>query len=172
MKVLIGDNEFKGLTTSATDDMLNLNIIEENNDTFTELMNLLPAISNEVIKIYGEDGTEQSDVIVAAYQAYYFFSLSRSFSGDSKVILTCFKTSPIEVTEADKINQRIKAQNETIAQQNATIQQQAETIASQANKLVEQEKTNTLLTAQVQSVSDRADFVDDCIAEMASIVYA
>lgn len=35
-----------------------------------------------------------------------------------------------------------------------------------------QEQTNTLLSAQVQAVSDRSDFVEDCIAEMAAIVYA
>ena len=35
-----------------------------------------------------------------------------------------------------------------------------------------QSDTNALLSAQVQAVSDRGDFVEDCIAEMAAIVYA
>lgn len=34
------------------------------------------------------------------------------------------------------------------------------------------EKENTLLRAQVQAMSDRNDFIEDCIAEMAEIVYA
>ena len=35
-----------------------------------------------------------------------------------------------------------------------------------------QSDTNALLSAQVQAVSDRGDFVEDCLAEMATIVYA
>ena len=31
---------------------------------------------------------------------------------------------------------------------------------------------NTTLKAQIQAVSDRNDFIEDCIAEMAEIVYA
>ena len=34
------------------------------------------------------------------------------------------------------------------------------------------ESEKKLLTAQVQALSDRNDFVEDCIAEMAAIVYA
>lgn len=33
-------------------------------------------------------------------------------------------------------------------------------------------KENTLLKAQVQVLSDRSDFLEDCIAEMAMIVYS
>ena len=36
----------------------------------------------------------------------------------------------------------------------------------------EQEKTNNLLNAQIKAVSDRSDFIEDVIAEMAGIVYA
>lgn len=39
-----------------------------------------------------------------------------------------------------------------------------------ANK--EQRGTNTLLSAQIQAVSDRGEFVEDCIAEMAEVIYA
>ena len=35
-----------------------------------------------------------------------------------------------------------------------------------------EEKERTLLTAQIQALSDRNDFVEDCVAEMAGIVYA
>jgi hypothetical protein len=35
-----------------------------------------------------------------------------------------------------------------------------------------QEKERTLLKAQIQALSDRNDFLEDCIAEMAGIVYA
>ena len=38
-------------------------------------------------------------------------------------------------------------------------------------QLVESEKENKLLRAQVAAQSDRADFVEDCIAEMAMQVY-
>ena len=36
----------------------------------------------------------------------------------------------------------------------------------------EQQGTNTLLSAQIQAVSDRGEFVEDCIAEMAEVIYA
>ena len=35
-----------------------------------------------------------------------------------------------------------------------------------------QEKERTLLKAQIQALSDRNDFLEDCMAEMAGIVYA
>ena len=35
-----------------------------------------------------------------------------------------------------------------------------------------EEKERTLLKAQIQALSDRNDFLEDCVAEMASIVYA
>ncbi len=34
------------------------------------------------------------------------------------------------------------------------------------------EKERTLLKAQIQALSDRNDFLEDCVAEMAGIVYA
>lgn len=37
---------------------------------------------------------------------------------------------------------------------------------------VEQQKTNQILSEQVAEVSDRGDFIEDCLAEMAGIVYA
>ena len=43
---------------------------------------------------------------------------------------------------------------------------------SQANINKEQSVTNDLLSAQVMAVSDRGDFIEDCIAEMAGVVYA
>ena len=35
-----------------------------------------------------------------------------------------------------------------------------------------EEKGRTLLKAQIQALSDRNDFLEDCVAEMAGIVYA
>lgn len=35
-----------------------------------------------------------------------------------------------------------------------------------------EEKEKTLLKAQIQALSERNDFLEDCVAEMASIVYA
>lgn len=39
------------------------------------------------------------------------------------------------------------------------------------NKVKEQAAENTLLRAQLQAQSDRSDFVEECIAEMATMVY-
>lgn len=38
--------------------------------------------------------------------------------------------------------------------------------------IVNQADTNDLLAAQVMAVSDRGDFIEDCIAEMAGVIYA
>lgn len=39
-------------------------------------------------------------------------------------------------------------------------------------RILQLESEKKLLTAQVQALSDRNDFMEDCIAEMAAIVYA
>ena len=41
-----------------------------------------------------------------------------------------------------------------------------------AERILQLESEKKLLTAQLQALSDRNDFVEDCIAEMAAIVYA
>ena len=41
-----------------------------------------------------------------------------------------------------------------------------------AERILQLESEEKLLTAQVQALSDRNDFMEDCIAEMATIVYA
>lgn len=43
---------------------------------------------------------------------------------------------------------------------------------SQEDRIAQLESEKKLLTAQVQSLSDRNDFIEDCIAEMAALVYA
>ena len=41
-----------------------------------------------------------------------------------------------------------------------------------AERISQLESEKKLLTAQLQALSDRNDFIEDCIAEMAAIVYA
>ena len=41
-----------------------------------------------------------------------------------------------------------------------------------AERILQLESEKKLLTAQVQALSDRNDFMEDCVAEMATIVYA
>ena len=45
-------------------------------------------------------------------------------------------------------------------------------LAALEEKAQSAEKAEALLSAQVQAVSDRGDFVEDCLAEMAGVVYA
>ena len=45
-------------------------------------------------------------------------------------------------------------------------------VKSVNDRVTELESENKLLTAQIESQSDQLDFYEDCIAEMASIVYA
>ena len=48
----------------------------------------------------------------------------------------------------------------------------ADFAARPAPEPTEDEKERTLLRAQIQALSDRNDFREDCVAEMAGIVYA
>lgn len=41
-----------------------------------------------------------------------------------------------------------------------------------AQQPTQEDKEKTLLKAQIKALSDRNDFLEDCVAEMASIVYA
>ena len=43
---------------------------------------------------------------------------------------------------------------------------------SQEDRIAQLESEKKLLTAQVQALSDRNEFMEDCIAEMAALVYA
>ena len=47
-----------------------------------------------------------------------------------------------------------------------------EPVKSIDDRVTELEAENKLLTAQIEAQSDQLDFYEDCIAEMASIVYA
>ena len=57
-------------------------------------------------------------------------------------------------------------------------QEELDRIEAERNKptdterILQLESEKKLLTAQVQALSDRNDFMEDCIAEMATIVYA
>lgn len=57
-------------------------------------------------------------------------------------------------------------------------QEELDRIEAERNKPTDEERIlqleseKKLLTAQVQALSDRNDFMEDCIAEMATIVYA
>ena len=48
----------------------------------------------------------------------------------------------------------------------------AEEMQEQLKNLKAQNEEKTLLKAQIKALSDRNDFLEDCVAEMASIVYA
>lgn len=55
----------------------------------------------------------------------------------------------------------MKTMEERLLEQIALLEQQNSELTSE----------NTLLKAQIQAQSDRSDFVEDCIAEMATVVY-
>ena len=55
----------------------------------------------------------------------------------------------------------MKTMEERLLEQIALLEQQNSNLISE----------NTLLKAQIQAQSDRSDFVEDCIAEMATVVY-
>lgn len=58
----------------------------------------------------------------------------------------------------------------TQAEMDGDYTDQPETSAPKTNAELEAE--NVILKAQVKAVADRNDFVEDCIAEMAAVVYA
>lgn len=58
---------------------------------------------------------------------------------------------------------------EEIAEQEANLPEMRPSIPEEVETL---KNENTLLKAQIQAMSDRNDFIEDCIAEMAMQVYA
>lgn len=98
--------------------------------------------------------------------------------GDVRRAVVGLQVQPIEQSVAEQLQERVEAQAAMIAQQGQTITAQQMTIDSQAATIVEQQRqindhevAETLLKAQVQALSERGDFVEDCIAEMAMQVY-
>lgn len=59
-----------------------------------------------------------------------------------------------------------------LAAQRTQAEMDADFDARPAPEPTAEEKERTLLKAQIQALSDRNDFVEDCMAEMAGIVYA
>lgn len=171
MKILIDDIEFNGVNILPSDNSLTLNVVDED-DAFTKIANLIPTMNESRITIYGTPNTENEELIVAIYQSHQFHSMSRSQNGNNKIITISLQVDPLEVTEADIINQKLAAQEKTISKQAQLLEEQQKIIDSQTEQLESQNKTNILLKAQIQSITERADFVDDCIAEMACEVYA
>ena len=57
----------------------------------------------------------------------------------------------------------------TQAEMDGDYTDQPETSAPKTNAELEAE--NVILKAQIQAISDRNDFIEDCIAEMATVVY-
>lgn len=167
MKILIDDIEFKGINILPSENFLILNIADED-DTFSKIAALIPNMSTSKIIVYDTIG----ELIVAIYQSHQFCSIARLSANNNKVITVRLQVDTLEVTEADIINQKLAAQEKTINHQAQLLEKQQKIIDSQSEKIESQEKTNTLLKAQIQSITERADFVDDCIAEMACIVYA
>ena len=49
---------------------------------------------------------------------------------------------------------------------------QYDSAATQAQRIAELEEENKLLRAQMSAQSNQLDFYEDCIAEMAAVVYA
>lgn len=98
--------------------------------------------------------------------------------GDVRRAAVALQVEPLEQSAADRLGEQIERQAAMIAQQGQTIAAQQMTIDSQAATIVEQQRqindhevAETLLKAQVQALSERGDFVEDCIAEMAMQVY-
>ena len=54
----------------------------------------------------------------------------------------------------------------------AALLDQAIHIEKEANRIEDLEEENRLLKAQVSAQADQMDFYEDCIAEMAGIIYA
>ena len=55
--------------------------------------------------------------------------------------------------------------------QNGNMRQTPE-VSAAAARILELEEEKKLLTAQIQALTDRGEFIEDCIAEMATLLYA
>ena len=105
--------------------------------------------------------------------------------GANRCAVVALQIEPIEQGEADKLREQVAlqaakitqlladsaAKDALIAAQQSALDTQEATIAELQRQIKEHEKTEALLKAQIQAMSDRGDFVEDVIAEMAMQVY-
>lgn len=170
--IKINDTQFEA-TLAQTGERLTLTLT----DTalpLDELAALFDPGSAAEVRVLGGDGMTS-----AIYSNRRVVEVGAQLdAGSVRSAFVALQIEPIEQGEADRLREQIERQAAMIAQQGQTITAQQMTIDSQAATIVEQQRrindhevAETLLKAQVQALSERGDFVEDCIAEMAMQVY-
>lgn len=85
-------------------------------------------------------------------------------AGDTVKVLAGYALKTVTVAAADPTS--------VIAVYTRAVDGTAAALDTISAKLVESEKENKLLKAQVSAATDQQSFYEDCIAEMAEVVYA
>lgn len=78
----------------------------------------------------------------------------------------------VELAVADGIVTGMAGNAAALAAYRLSLPEPGAPVQTDAQRLAALEEENRLLTAQVAAQSDQMDFYEDCIAEMAAIVYA
>lgn len=91
---------------------------------------------------------------------------------DVRRVYISLQIEPIEQSAADILRERLDAQAEKLAQLASNDSARAAEISAQKEQMDRYTAQTELVRAQIQAVSDRGDFVEDCIAEMATVVYS
>ena len=170
--IKINDTQFEA-TLAQTGERLTLTLT----DTalpLDELAALFDPGSAAEVRVLGGDGMTS-----AIYSNRRVVEVGAQLdAGSVRSAFVALQIEPIEQGEADRLREQIKMQAATIsrlqtdsASKDAQIAAQQSTLDHQAATIADQQQAEALLKAQIQAVSDRGDFVEDCLAEMATVVY-
>ncbi|WP_102410408.1 hypothetical protein [Beduinella massiliensis] len=91
---------------------------------------------------------------------------------DVRRVYISLQIEPIEQSAADILRERLDAQAEKLAQLASNDSARAAEISAQKEQMDRYTAQTELVRAQIQAVSDRGEFVEDCLAEMATAVYS
>lgn len=138
-------------------------------EVYDENGNLLTEYDLSIGKLVDDIRTVHHDAVEAVEEVWHYETMNRDGGGETGRIV-------IDVPGAfarDAWDEEIPIQIYV-----PYTQEELDRIEAERNKPTDTERISQLesekklLTAQVQALSDRNDFMEDCIAEMATIVYA
>ena len=138
-------------------------------EVYDENGNLLTEYDLSIGKLVDDIRTVHHDAVEAVEEVWHYETMNRDGGGETGRIV-------IDVPGAfarDAWDEEIPIQIYM-----PYTQEELDRIEAERNKPTDTERISQLesekklLTAQVQALSDRNDFMEDCIAEMATIVYA
>ena len=135
-------------------------------EVYDENGNLLTEYDLSIGKLVDDIRTVHHDAVEAVEEVWHYETMNRDGGGETGRIVIDVPGAFAQDAWDEEIPIYVYI---PYTQEELAAMEVKPTDAERISKLESEKK---LLTAQVQALSDRNDFMEDCIAEMATIVYA